>query len=46
MVGRGTKLQGPYTDEEHRRMMDGGGTLVLAGDDRWHGVGHNAVNQR
>lgn len=43
MVGRAAQLQGPYTDKDNRRMTEGGGTLVLAGDDRWHGVGHNAV---
>lgn len=43
MVGRSAQLKGPYTDKDNRRMTDGGGTLVLAGDARWHGVGHNAV---
>lgn len=43
MVGRSAQLQGPYTDKENRRMTDGGGSLLLAGDARWHGVGHNAV---
>lgn len=43
MVGRSAKLQGPYVDKDNLPMTAGGGSLVLAGDARWHGVGHNAV---
>jgi arabinan endo-1,5-alpha-L-arabinosidase len=43
MVGRATSVTGPYSDREGRAMMQGGGTLVLAGDTRWRGPGHNAV---
>jgi arabinan endo-1,5-alpha-L-arabinosidase len=43
MVGRATSVAGPYSDREGRTMMEGGGTLVLAGNTRWRGPGHNAV---
>jgi arabinan endo-1,5-alpha-L-arabinosidase len=42
MVGRSDKIQGPYVDKSGARMDEGGGTLVLAGDPSWHGVGHNS----
>ncbi len=43
MVGRSRKVWGPYVDADGRAMLDGGGTLVLAGDERWRGPGHNSV---
>jgi arabinan endo-1,5-alpha-L-arabinosidase len=43
MVGRSTKVMGPYVDLQGKSMLDGGGTLVLAGDKRWPGQGHNSV---
>src|SRR5205823_8469839 len=43
MVGRSRSVTGPYSDRRHRAMTDGGGTLVLAGNARYHGPGHNAV---
>jgi arabinan endo-1,5-alpha-L-arabinosidase len=43
MVGRATKITGPYTDREGRRMEQGGGDLVLAGDDRYRGPGGQSV---
>lgn len=43
MVGRSKKLTGPYTDRNGTDLAKGGGTLVLAGDKDWYGVGHNAV---
>ncbi|WP_237586693.1 family 43 glycosylhydrolase [Pontibacter russatus] len=42
IVGRAKDIQGPYLDREGESMREGGGTLVLAGDQDWHGVGHNA----
>ncbi len=42
-VGRSRKVEGPYLDEAGKAMVDGGGTLVLAGDARWKGTGHNSV---
>lgn len=43
LVGRSKKITGPYIDQQGKKLVDGGGTLVLAGDTNWYGVGHNAV---
>ena len=43
MVGRAGQVTGPYVDAKGRELLKGGGTLVLQGDDRWRGPGHNSV---
>ncbi len=44
VVGRSTEITGPYTDKNGVSMMEGGGTLIDAGDrQRWIGPGHCAV---
>lgn len=43
IVGRSEKLTGPYIDRSGKPMAKGGGTILLAGDENWYGVGHNAV---
>jgi arabinan endo-1,5-alpha-L-arabinosidase len=43
MVGRSRTATGPYVDATGTPMLDGGGTLVLQGDERWRGPGHNGV---
>ncbi len=43
IIGRSKKLTGPYLDEKGTPMNEGGGTILLAGDKDWYGVGHNAV---
>jgi arabinan endo-1,5-alpha-L-arabinosidase len=43
IVGRSKKLLGPYVDENGVAMDQGGGSIVLAGDKNWYGLGHNAV---
>lgn len=43
MVGRAASVTGPYLDRAGTPLAQGGGTLVLAGDRSWYGVGHNAV---
>ncbi len=45
MVGRSAKVTGPYVDRDGRAMLDGSGSLVYAGSERWHGPGHNAIYQ-
>lgn len=43
IYGRSKNLTGPYLDREGKPMATGGGTILLKGDENWHGVGHNAV---
>ena len=43
IVGRSPSVTGPYLDRDGRSLVDGGGTLILEGDERWAGVGHNSV---
>lgn len=43
VVGRSEKLTGPYLDRTGRDLAKGGGTLLLAGNSEWAGLGHNSV---
>jgi arabinan endo-1,5-alpha-L-arabinosidase len=44
-VGRARRVTGPYVDRSGKPMMEGGGTLVVAGGGRWAGPGHCSVLQ-
>lgn len=46
MVGRSRKVAGPYLDKAGKKMIDGGGTQVLAGNSRWLGPGGQSVLQQ
>lgn len=41
--GRSKSVVGPYVDKNGVDLMQGGGTLLLAGDEKFYGVGHNSV---
>ena len=43
VVGRSGKVTGPYIDRDGRPLMQGGGTVVAQGDERYAGMGHCAV---
>jgi arabinan endo-1,5-alpha-L-arabinosidase len=43
IAGRSKSIKGPYLDKSGLSMAKGGGSVVLAGDSNWYGVGHNAV---
>jgi arabinan endo-1,5-alpha-L-arabinosidase len=43
VVGRSKDIKGPYLDQGGTPMNEGGGSLVLEGDDRWAGLGHNSA---
>ncbi len=43
VVGRSEDITGPYLDKEDQDMRLGGGSLVVDGNERWPGVGHNAA---
>lgn len=43
VVGRSKDVRGPYLDKTDKDMAKGGGALLLAGNEKWPGVGHNGV---
>ncbi len=43
VVGRSKDIKGPYTDKNNTSLNANGGSLVLQGDERWAGLGHNSV---
>ena len=47
VVGRSRQITGPYLDKDGKSMVDGGGSVILAGksDGQWKGPGHCAVLQ-
>jgi arabinan endo-1,5-alpha-L-arabinosidase len=44
-VSRARRVTGPYIDRSGKPMIQGGGTLVVAGDKRWAGPGHCSILQ-
>lgn len=45
VVGRSEKLVGPYVDRQNRKLLDGGGTTVLASYGDVRGPGHCSIVQ-
>lgn len=43
VVGRSTKVTGPYFDRDSVDMAKGGGTLIIKGDTNYVAAGHQAV---
>jgi arabinan endo-1,5-alpha-L-arabinosidase len=43
VVGRSKQVSGPYLDRKGKDMNQGGGSLVIEGNARWKGVGHNSA---
>ncbi len=42
VVGRSTKLTGPYLNRQGGTMFDNNYTTIIQGNDRWKGPGHNS----
>ena len=42
VVGRSKSLFGPYVDKQGRRMLDNCHEVLISGDDRFAGTGHNS----
>jgi arabinan endo-1,5-alpha-L-arabinosidase len=42
-VARSESVTGPYVDAAGTEAMEGGGTLLIEGNNSFHGPGHNAV---
>lgn len=43
VVGRSKTIIGPYLDKENKSLFEGGGSLVIEGNDHYAGVGHNSA---
>ncbi|MCW3805332.1 family 43 glycosylhydrolase [Plebeiibacterium marinum] len=43
IVGRSNKIQGPFLDKNGIDLANGGGSILLKGNEKWHGVGHNSA---
>lgn len=43
VVGRSKSVTGPYLDANGKDLAQGGGTLVIQGNENWYGVGHNSA---
>lgn len=43
VVGRSKNPTGPYVDKTGKSLNEGGGSLVVEGDENYFGVGHNSV---
>lgn len=44
IVGRAKDIRGPYLDREGKRLVRGGGTVIVSGDgDNWAAAGHCAA---
>ena len=42
-VGRARDVRGPYLDRDGQDLARGGGSLLLAGNPAWPGLGHNSA---
>jgi arabinan endo-1,5-alpha-L-arabinosidase len=45
MVGRSRNVTGPYVDASGKPMLEGGGTPLLVGNERWAGPGGESILQ-
>ena len=43
MVGRATQPTGPYLDRDGKPMLEGGGTLLMQGNEVWKGPGGQSI---
>jgi arabinan endo-1,5-alpha-L-arabinosidase len=43
VVGRSKTVTGPYVDKEGKPLNEGGGSLVVQGDENYFGAGHNSA---
>jgi arabinan endo-1,5-alpha-L-arabinosidase len=46
MMGRSSNVTGPYADADGKPMLEGGGTPLLTGNERWVGPGGESILQQ
>ena len=43
VIGRSKTIRGPYLDKAGKSLNEGGGTLLIQGNENWYGAGHNST---
>jgi beta-xylosidase len=43
VIGRSKTITGPYLDKDGKSLNEGGGTLLIQGNENWFGAGHNST---
>lgn len=43
VVGRSKTVSGPYVDQSGKSLLEGGGTLLVEGNENWYGAGHSST---
>ena len=43
VVGRSNNITGPYLDKDGKLLNEGGGTLLIQGNENWYGAGHSST---
>jgi beta-xylosidase len=43
VVGRSKNITGPYVDKEGKSLNEGGGSLLIQGNENYYGAGHNSA---
>ena len=43
VLGRSKSVKGPFLDKSGKSLFNGGGSLVVEGNENWYGAGHNSV---
>ncbi|MEO6175465.1 MAG: arabinan endo-1,5-alpha-L-arabinosidase [Flavobacterium circumlabens] len=43
VVGRSKNVTGPYVDKDGKSLNEGGGSIVVQGDEKYYGTGHNSA---
>lgn len=43
VVGRSKNITGPYQDKEGKLLNEGGGSVIIQGNEKWYGAGHNST---
>lgn len=43
VVGKSKNITGPYQDKDGKLLNEGGGSVLIQGNEKWYGAGHNST---
>ena len=43
VMGRSKNITGPYLDKVGKLLNEGGGSVIIQGNEKWYGAGHNST---